>query len=45
MEAMKMEHALRAPADGKLISLKYAVGDFVEEGVELADFEADGTGS
>ena len=39
MEAMKMEHTLRAPADGHLKALKCAVGDFVQEGAELADFE------
>jgi 3-methylcrotonyl-CoA carboxylase alpha subunit len=39
LEAMKMEHTLRAPADGRLKALKCAVGDFVEEGAELADFE------
>jgi 3-methylcrotonyl-CoA carboxylase alpha subunit len=39
LEAMKMEHTLRAPADGHLIALKCAVGDFVQEGAELADFE------
>ena len=40
MEAMKMEHTLRAPADGRLKGLKCAVGDFVQEGAELAEFEA-----
>ena len=39
LEAMKMEHTLRAPADGRLKTLKCAVGDFVQEGTELADFE------
>jgi 3-methylcrotonyl-CoA carboxylase alpha subunit len=39
LEAMKMEHTLRAPADGHLTALKCAVGDFVQEGTELADFE------
>ena len=39
LEAMKMEHTLRAPADGRLRALKCAVGDFVQEGTELADFE------
>jgi 3-methylcrotonyl-CoA carboxylase alpha subunit len=39
LEAMKMEHTLRAPADGHLKALKCAVGDFVQEGTELADFE------
>jgi 3-methylcrotonyl-CoA carboxylase alpha subunit len=39
LEAMKMEHTLRAPADGRVKALKCAVGDFVQEGTELADFE------
>lgn len=39
LEAMKMEHTLRAPADGRLTALKCAVGDFVQEGTELAEFE------
>jgi 3-methylcrotonyl-CoA carboxylase alpha subunit len=38
LEAMKMEHTLRAPADGRLVTLKCAVGDFVQEGAELAEF-------
>jgi len=38
LEAMKMEHTLRAPADGRLEALKCAVGDVVQEGAELADF-------
>ena len=41
LEAMKMEHTLRAPAAGRLKALKCAVGDFVQEGAELADFEPD----
>ncbi len=39
IEAMKMEHTLRAPADGRLKALKCAVGEFVQEGTELAEFE------
>jgi 3-methylcrotonyl-CoA carboxylase alpha subunit len=39
LEAMKMEHTLRAPADGRLQALKCAVGDVVQEGAELAEFE------
>jgi 3-methylcrotonyl-CoA carboxylase alpha subunit len=39
LEAMKMEHTLRAPGDGRLKALKCAVGDFVQEGTELADFD------
>jgi 3-methylcrotonyl-CoA carboxylase alpha subunit len=41
MEAMKMEHTLSAHADGTLAALHCAEGDFVQEGVELVDFEAD----
>jgi 3-methylcrotonyl-CoA carboxylase alpha subunit len=41
LEAMKMEHTLRAPSDGRLKAIKCAVGDFVQEGAELADFEPD----
>src|SRR5262249_28547078 len=39
LEAMKMEHTLRAPVDGHVKALKCAVGEFVQEGTELADFE------
>jgi 3-methylcrotonyl-CoA carboxylase alpha subunit len=39
LEAMKMEHTLRAPADGHLNALMCKVGDVVQEGAELADFE------
>jgi 3-methylcrotonyl-CoA carboxylase alpha subunit len=35
VEAMKMEHTLRAGADGVVAALHCAVGDQVEEGVEL----------
>ncbi|MGH7003068.1 MAG: acetyl/propionyl/methylcrotonyl-CoA carboxylase subunit alpha, partial [Alphaproteobacteria bacterium] len=31
MEAMKMEHTIRAPADGTVAAVHYAVGDQVEE--------------
>ena len=41
IEAMKMEHTLRAPAAGHLKGIKCAVGDCVQEGAELADFEPD----
>jgi 3-methylcrotonyl-CoA carboxylase alpha subunit len=40
LEAMKMEHALKASARGKLMTLRCAVGDFVPEGAVLAEFEA-----
>jgi 3-methylcrotonyl-CoA carboxylase alpha subunit len=35
MEAMKMEHTLHAPRDGRVLELLYAVGDQVTEGGEL----------
>jgi biotin carboxyl carrier protein len=38
---MKMEHALTAPFDGKLVELTVKVGDQVSEGVTLARIEAD----
>ena len=36
LEAMKMEHALTAPADGVLTELRVKLGDQVSEGVVLA---------
>jgi 3-methylcrotonyl-CoA carboxylase alpha subunit len=39
MEAMKMEHTIVAPADGRVVSYCYAVGDQVTEGAELLNFE------
>jgi 3-methylcrotonyl-CoA carboxylase alpha subunit len=36
LEAMKMEHQIRSPADGTVESLHVAAGDQVEEGAELA---------
>ena len=38
LEAMKMEHTIAAPADGTVEALPFAVGDRVEEGVELVAF-------
>jgi len=35
LEAMKMEHTIVAPVDGKLERLSLAVGDRVTEGSEL----------
>jgi 3-methylcrotonyl-CoA carboxylase alpha subunit len=35
MEAMKMEHTIAAPRDGRVAELLYAVGDQVAEGGEL----------
>ena len=35
IEAMKVEHTIRAPFDGKVLSVNFAVGDRVTEGAEL----------
>lgn len=40
MEAMKMEHRIRAHADGKIVDLFAATGDLVNEGQRLLDLEA-----
>jgi 3-methylcrotonyl-CoA carboxylase alpha subunit len=40
LEAMKMEHAITAPADGVVSAINYAVGDLVEDGAELIVLEA-----
>lgn len=42
MEAMKMEHTLSAPGDGTLVAFRCGVGDFVEEGTQLVEFEIEG---
>jgi len=39
MEAMKMEHTIRAPADGKVVEFYYQAGDLVDGGAELINFE------
>jgi 3-methylcrotonyl-CoA carboxylase alpha subunit len=39
IEAMKMEHTIAAPADGKVTELRYRVGDQVAEGAALIGFE------
>jgi 3-methylcrotonyl-CoA carboxylase alpha subunit len=39
VEAMKMEHTLRAPRDGRVAAIACAVGARVEEGVELVVLE------
>ena len=41
MEAMKMEYAIKAPADGVVNSVFYQAGDLVKDGAELVDFSAD----
>lgn len=40
MEAMKMEHTIRAPADGTVVEFYCQPGDLVDGGVELVNFEA-----
>jgi 3-methylcrotonyl-CoA carboxylase alpha subunit len=40
LEAMKMEHTLRAPGDGVVARIYCAVGEQVGEGVELLSIEA-----
>jgi 3-methylcrotonyl-CoA carboxylase alpha subunit len=42
LEAMKMEHTLRAPAAGKVANLKVAKGDQVTEGTDLVTVETEG---
>jgi 3-methylcrotonyl-CoA carboxylase alpha subunit len=42
LEAMKMEHTLRAPARGCVVRYLCAVGDLVAEGATLAEFETEG---
>ena len=39
LEAMKMEHTLLAPTDGKIKSVRYAMGEQVAEGADLVEFE------
>ncbi len=40
MEAMKMEHTIRAPGAGVVESFYYAAGDLVDGGAELLQFTA-----
>jgi 3-methylcrotonyl-CoA carboxylase alpha subunit len=40
IEAMKVEHSIRAPAEGVVDDVLYAVGDTVEEGAALVAFTA-----
>ncbi|WMS88265.1 acetyl/propionyl/methylcrotonyl-CoA carboxylase subunit alpha [Pleionea litopenaei] len=40
MEAMKMEHTIKAPTDGVVTEVLYQAGDLVEDGAELVQFEA-----
>ncbi|TAN65257.1 MAG: acetyl/propionyl/methylcrotonyl-CoA carboxylase subunit alpha [Magnetospirillum sp.] len=38
VEAMKMEHTIKAPADGTIAAVHYKVGDAVAEGADLLAF-------
>ena len=40
IEAMKMEHVIKAPSDGRITNVPYAKGDSVKEGAALVGFEA-----
>ncbi len=40
MEAMKMEHTIRAPSDGKVSAFYYQAGELVDGGAELLAFTA-----
>ena len=42
IEAMKVEHTIRVPADGVVVAVRFAAGERVSEGVELVTFEAEG---
>jgi 3-methylcrotonyl-CoA carboxylase alpha subunit len=41
MEAMKMEHTIRAPANGKVMSFYFQAGELVDGGAQLLEFHAD----
>ena len=41
VEAMKIEHTITAPASGEVKEVFYAVGDKVDEGVELLELILD----
>lgn len=43
MEAMKMEHTIKAPADGVIDNIFYSEGDMVDGGSELLEFTASDT--
>jgi len=45
IEAMKMEHTVRASSAGRVATLKVTRGDQVDEGAELVMIEADDSGS
>jgi len=40
LEAMKMEHTIKAPADGTVVEVHFGPGALVDEGAQLLAFEA-----
>jgi 3-methylcrotonyl-CoA carboxylase alpha subunit len=42
LEAMKMEHTIKAPRDGVVKAFRFAPGEQVSEGAELVEFEGGG---
>jgi len=42
LEAMKMEHAIVAPAAGRVAAVHFGVGDRVAEGADVVDLDDDG---
>jgi 3-methylcrotonyl-CoA carboxylase alpha subunit len=44
VEAMKVEHTIRAPADGTVTAVHFKQGERVSEGAELISFEVTGNG-
>jgi 3-methylcrotonyl-CoA carboxylase alpha subunit len=45
LEAMKMEHTIRAPRAGRVKAFRFQPGDQVTEGTELLELEGDGEGA
>jgi len=41
MEAMKMEHTIRAPSDGVVESINYNLNDLVEEKKQLLSIKSE----
>jgi 3-methylcrotonyl-CoA carboxylase alpha subunit len=41
LEAMKMEHTIRAPEAGRIVAVRYAAGKQVEDGALLVELAAE----